>query len=121
MDKLLTIQEQQREIARNRVTDLEVSKVRQSARGLYELRRSTRGAEFERIAQEKYPDFIKKYPLFFAAIEKEDVNRIDESLEVMDKLLNRLESVQQGKMNHEQLHNSLFETELARKYHKFRS
>ena len=113
------LREQHRQIDQMRSTEhLDISKIRQSARALFEMRRTMSGETFRAQAEKDHSDFVTKYPQFFKQIQDESVSRIDESLDIMDKLLSRLESVQKGRLSHQELRETMFEKELADRYYK---
>lgn len=118
-EEILSLQEQHREVDKQRSTkNLDIPKVKVEARALFQLRRNLSGQAFQEKAQEAYPGFIEKYPQFFEMIEKEDPTRINESLSVLETLLDKLKAVQDGHIDHEKLRDSFFEKDLASKYYK---
>lgn len=102
-----------------RSTDgMDYARIRREATELIEKRKSGMSSvQLKALAIKDYHYFATKFPQFTQAIVKDcEVRRLDEFVEVMHKLLDGLEKVQNGRLSQTELRQTLFETELANKY-----
>jgi hypothetical protein len=116
-------QKQHEIIDAHRSTDgIDYEQVRKDAVALIDLRkqlqRKKRIADYRKIAKEKYPDFIKKFPNFFDSIRTVEIERLNEFTSVMHMMLSKMSDVKNDILTHTEMRNQIFENDLAERYYK---
>lgn len=74
--------------------------------------------DFERVGSEMYPKFYQKFPKFFDSIRTVEMDRLEEVVEIMHMILEKMDAVKRGEMTHTEMRTLVFEKDLAQKYVK---
>jgi|SRR6478609_9972925 len=83
-----------------------------------ELESQKRMSEFRKVGKERYPYFAKKFPHFFDSIRTVEKNRLNEFLNVMHMMLDKLNQVKRNVLSHTEMRTEVFEKDLAHKYYQ---
>jgi hypothetical protein len=70
------------------------------------------------VFAEEFKDLKKENPKLFEFVTTCSINRIQESREILEKMISQLILVQDGKKDMTTIRNDIFEVDLARKYMK---
>lgn len=101
---------------------IDYDQLRRDALDLVNLRKTLeeqkRMSEFRHLGKERYPQFAKKFPHFFDSIRTVEKNRLNEFLNVMHMMLDKLNQVKENMLTHTEMRTQIFEKDLAHRYYK---
>lgn len=122
---MASLKDQHEYVDKNMRTTADVAhykEMRKSASLLLTLKRELDGRDrlddFDKVGKRVAPVFSEKYPQFFDYIKKCERHRLEEFRGVMFMMFDNLEKVAEGKMNHTEMREQVFEKNLAQKYYK---
>ena len=122
-EAIASAEEQHKVVDSYRSTDgIDYMQLRDEADALVVLRvnlqRENRLCDYDRIGGGMYPEFKRKFPNFFSSIKTVDMDRLEETVNIMHLILDKLDKVKSGEMTHTEMREQVFEKDLAERFVK---
>jgi len=122
-EAIASAEEQHKIVDNGRSTEgIDYLQLKQEADNLVTLRinleREGRLSDYNSVGGTMYPDFCRKFPKFFENIKTVEFSRLNEVIEIMHMILDKLNRVKNGEMTHTEMRTQVFEKDLAERFVK---